>query len=106
MYFHTDNEQDIGWLARALAQAEAHGRRIRLDVDSEGNLKVKVGESMWTPPIAGTPDPHRDRVALVDSLVAHEPDTDEGLVCAECRGRDGKHFLNCSTWPWQHGRCS
>lgn len=60
MYFHTDDPRMIGYLADVLKTAEDTGTRIRLDVDSEGNLKVKRGEGMWSPPFASTPDPYRD----------------------------------------------
>jgi hypothetical protein len=60
MYFHTDSPSTIYWLANVLATAHTTGRRVRFDVDSEGNLKVKVGEGMWTAPLASTPDPYRE----------------------------------------------
>ena len=60
MYFHTDDTRLIGYLADVLKTAEDTNTRIRLDVDSEGNLKIKRGEGMWSPPFSGTPDPYRD----------------------------------------------
>lgn len=60
MYFHTDDERLIGYLADVLKNAEGLGTRIRLDVDSEGNLRIKRGEGIWSPPFASTPDPYRD----------------------------------------------
>lgn len=60
MYFHTDDKHLIGWLADVLKTAEDTGTRVRLDIDSEGNLKVKRGEGVWSPPFASTPDPYRD----------------------------------------------
>lgn len=59
MYFHTDNERDINWLAAVLDQAALNQRKVRLDVQ-DGALKVKIGEGPWTAPIHGTPDPYRD----------------------------------------------
>jgi len=59
MYFHTDSERDILWLAAVLDRASREGRKVRLDTTG-GNLKVKIGEGTWSPPIKGTPDPYRD----------------------------------------------
>lgn len=60
MYFHTDRGFDIAVIANALLTAATEGRRVRIDVDSEGSLKVKIGEGMWSAPFASTPDPYRD----------------------------------------------
>lgn len=60
MYFHADGPRMIGYLADVLKTAEDTGTRIRLDVDSEGNLRIKRGEGIWSPPFASTPDPYRD----------------------------------------------
>lgn len=60
MYFHTDDKRLIGYLADVLKTAEDTGTRIRLDVDSKGELRVKRGEGIWSPPFASTPDPYRD----------------------------------------------
>lgn len=59
MYFHTDNDAVTDQIERAVNAAQ-HGRSLRLDVDSQGNLRIKVGEGMWSAPIASTPDPYRD----------------------------------------------
>lgn len=59
MYFHTDDERTVRWLGDVLTTAAVMNRKVRLDVDSEGRLKVKVGEGMWTSPIASTPDFYR-----------------------------------------------
>lgn len=61
MYFHTDSEKTVRWLAAVLATAEHHGRSVRFAVGGDGSLKVKVGEGAWTAPIASTPDPYRDQ---------------------------------------------
>jgi hypothetical protein len=47
------------WLENVLRTAREQGRRVRLDTSGQV-LRVKVGESMWTAPIHGTPDPYRD----------------------------------------------
>lgn len=60
MYFHTDEPTMISWLANVLDQARVNRRSVRFDVTSEGALKVKIGEGMWTHPFPSTPDPHRD----------------------------------------------
>lgn len=60
MYFHTDDPKMISWLADVLNTARETGTRIRLDVDSQGRLKVKRGGGMWSPPFASTEDPWRD----------------------------------------------
>lgn len=93
-YFHTDSARTLSWLANVIREAEHNNQSIRLDVDSEGRLKVKRGESMWTAPILSTPDPYRDLSQTP------EPDTDDGQVCDECNGTDGMHFLNCSVWAF------
>ena len=61
MYFHTDNPRDLNWLAAVVEEAADNGRRLRLDVNDSGYLTVKVGESAWSAPIAGTADPYRDK---------------------------------------------
>lgn len=61
MHFHTDSERDLNWLASIVEGAADNGRRLRLNVDDSGHLTVKVGESIWSAPIAGTPDPYRDK---------------------------------------------
>lgn len=60
MYFHTNEPNVIDRLADALNFANAHGKRVRIDVDDAGNLKYKIGEGMWSEPISSTKDPYRD----------------------------------------------
>lgn len=60
MYFHTDNAFTVATLARLLTIAAEDGRKIRLDVDSNGALRYKIGEGMWSGPIDSTYDPYRD----------------------------------------------
>jgi hypothetical protein len=60
MYFHTDDPGVIAILAAAATTASEQGRRLRLDVDSKGRLKFKVGGGMWSAPITSTDDPWRD----------------------------------------------
>jgi len=59
MYFHTDNPDVTARLGEAVTRADLKGR-LRLDVDAQGRLRYKVGEGMWSEPIASTPDPQRD----------------------------------------------
>lgn len=59
-YFHTDSPRDVQWLAHVLEHAAGAHRSVRLDVADDGSLKVKVGEGVWTAPIAGTLDVYRD----------------------------------------------
>ena len=95
-YFSTNSERTIGWLANVCLQAAAQGRRVRIQTDSDNNLRIKVGEGAWSPPLASDPDPYRDTERGV------QPDTTEGPVCNECKGTDGQHFLNCSVWSFNH----
>lgn len=60
MYFHTDDVNLINEIADNLNFAAIHGKRVRLDVDAAGTLKMKIGEGMWSPPFDSTPDPYRD----------------------------------------------
>lgn len=60
MYFHTDDLTVVNNLAEALSFASVNDKRVRLDVDDSGNLKVKIGEGIWSAPISSTPDPYRD----------------------------------------------
>lgn len=60
MYFSTDNDFTISALAMLLTHAAESGKRVRLDVDSKGRLKYKLGEGMWSGPIDSTEDPYRD----------------------------------------------
>lgn len=62
MYFHTDDERTIAWLANVLATCVSDSRRVRFDVSPNGELKVKVGEGIWSAPIHSAPDPYRDAV--------------------------------------------
>ena len=57
--FHTDDPSVVSHVAYLAEAAAKDGRRFRLNVDSDGNLKIKVGEGMWTAPIRSTPDPYR-----------------------------------------------
>lgn len=60
MYFHTDDQRTIEWLASVFSTAAETGTRVRISVDSIGNLKVKRGEGMWSPHLSSTFDPFRD----------------------------------------------
>lgn len=60
MYFSTDSQQTVRWLAAVIATAAKNEQRIRLDVDSRGKLRVKRGEGGWSAPIESSRDPYRD----------------------------------------------
>ena len=60
-YFHTDDSRMVQWLANVMQKAADEGHHVRILTDSNGDLKVKVGEGCWTAPFRSTPDPHRDR---------------------------------------------
>lgn len=60
MYFHTDDPRTVFFLMNVMREADEQGQSIRIDVDAHGNLKVKRGQGMWSPPLVGTPDPNRD----------------------------------------------
>lgn len=60
MYFHTDDADVISVIDKAVGEAKMNDRRLRIDVDKFGRLRVKVGEGCWTEPFASTPDPYRD----------------------------------------------
>lgn len=61
MYFHTDDNSLVHWLADVMDQAARHERPVRFNVDGNGSLSVKVGQGAWTAPFASTPDPYRDQ---------------------------------------------
>jgi hypothetical protein len=87
MYFHTDSLADLAALQNAVNAALVEGRSLRIEV-SEGNLKYKVGEGMWTHSIASTPDPYRD------ATVECNHNCDTNLT----HGPHEKHFLDCPVW--------
>ena len=60
MYFHTDQPATINFIAQVATRAAEQGQRLRIDVDSEGNLRIKRGEGVWSAPIPSTDDPYRD----------------------------------------------
>lgn len=94
MYFHTDDIDVLNALAAAISRAQQKGT-LRILVNDDGSMQYKVGESgTWTLPIGSTFDPYRD------SSPAQQPDTDDGLVCPECQGKDGSHYLDCPVWAW------
>lgn len=63
MYFHTDEDVLLDWFERVVKRAKEDNISLRLDVTSQGGLRVKLGEGMWTAPFASTPDPQRDQLA-------------------------------------------
>lgn len=71
MYFHTDSPTTLDFIARVAALAEENYQSLRIDVDSEGNLKIKRGEGVWSPPIPSTPDPYRDASQQTGACQSH-----------------------------------
>lgn len=61
MYFHTDSGSARGFIENVARLAEEHDQSLRIDVDAEGNLRIKRGEGVWSAPIRSTTDPYRDR---------------------------------------------
>lgn len=59
-YFHTDDAGMTIWLSNVFGNAASQKLSVRIAVDSNNNLKIKVGEGMWTAPFRSTPDPSRD----------------------------------------------
>lgn len=60
MYFHTDELAAINIIASVALEAHKQGQRLRIDVDGNGNLRIKRGEGVWSPPFSSTNDPYRD----------------------------------------------
>lgn len=60
MYFHTNNVRTVNFVERVARLAVDNGQSLRIDVDAAGNLRIKRGEGMWSPPIASDPDAYRD----------------------------------------------
>lgn len=60
MYFHTDSVSAKDLISALAERALDTGARLRINVDEDGRLTMKVGEGAWTAPIVSTPDPYRD----------------------------------------------
>lgn len=60
MYFHTNDQTTIAFLCAVATNALQHGQSLRIDVDDQGRLRIKRGESVWSPPFTGTEDPYRE----------------------------------------------
>lgn len=60
MYFSCNNKETANFLANVIRMAQHKDQRVRIDVDSEGNLRIKRGEGMWSSPMPSDPDPYRD----------------------------------------------
>lgn len=61
MYFHSDDPTLTQFVANVAQLAVEHGQRLRIDVDAEGNLRIKRGEGAWSAPFRSTHDPYRDQ---------------------------------------------
>lgn len=59
MYFHTDDEYTAEKIGKNILHAGQDGKRVRIKIEN-GALSFKIGEGMWSAPIASTPDPYRD----------------------------------------------
>lgn len=97
MHFHTDDLGTMGRLRLALAKAD----KIRFSVDGQGRLKYKVGEGMWSEPIASTPDSYRDRPILVEKGVWRHTDGTECLSYPD--SRDWTYTTETITC-WNHSK--
>lgn len=94
MYFHTHDPRTISFLANVLLTAEETGTRVRIDVDRDGNLKIKRGEGMWSPAFINTDDPYRDastrprqvNVNRVDSTLKRYADEIQSIIDADTSG--------------------
>lgn len=64
-YFHTDSPDFLAMFAEAVTRADMNGQSFRVDV-TDGVLKFKVGEGMWSPPFHSTPDAYRDQGHFAD----------------------------------------
>jgi hypothetical protein len=73
MYFHTDDQRTISWLADVLATARDTGTRIRILTDGNGDLKIKRGGGMWSPPLRSTDDPFRDNSQQAAPAISTTP---------------------------------
>lgn len=60
MYFSTDSTSAREFIENVARLATENDQRLRIDVDSAGNLRIKRGEGIWSAPIMSTPDPYRD----------------------------------------------
>jgi len=82
MYFHTDNPDTIEVLAFALSVAHQQEKRVRLNVDAQGNLIYKIGEGIWSIPMESTEDPYRDVAMYDEMVVSAEMVKEEDLLTA------------------------
>lgn len=78
MYFHTDDIALIGYLADVFKTAETTGTRIRINVNEGGDLIIKRGEGIWSPPFHSTADPYRAQGETVADRAARE--VREGII--------------------------
>lgn len=91
MHFHTSNLETIGFLAKVLSSAHADVRRVRLDTDKAGNLRIKVGEGMWSAPIPSTEDPYREN--------AGRPECNHKCTHTNLHPHE-QHYLDCPVWQF------
>lgn len=59
MYFHTDSSSATELIAKMALRAALENKRLRIYVDGNGTLKIKVGAETWSAPVYSTPDPYR-----------------------------------------------
>lgn len=59
MYFHTDDQVTIAFIENVARLANKNEQRLRIDVSPTGELRIKRGEGIWSPPIPSEPDPYR-----------------------------------------------
>ena len=94
MYFYTDDPMMIEWLTHVLVQARDYKQSIRLDVDSQGRLRVKRGESIWSIPFESRNDPYRDLSQnTTEVTLKNYPTNCDKAVCRSTREGPG-HYVN------------
>lgn len=59
-YFHTDDDRMLEFLERVVKRAREDSMSLRLAVDANNGLKIKLGGGMWTPAFDSTFDSYRD----------------------------------------------
>lgn len=92
MYFHTTDPRTVTWLSNVFSTAAIEERKVRIDTDEYGNLRIKVGEGIWTHPLASDPDPYRDnggREKCNHNCTVRVTHPNE------------LHYLDCPVWDFQ-----
>ena len=72
MYFHTDDPAEIAVLAGVVLAAKDCNKRLRINVDANGDLTWKLGEGVWSAPVRSTADPYRSGEETIADRAARE----------------------------------